>query len=244
VRRDRALANRVLRRRRRQLAVDHRDQRAVAERPDVGGAFHLHLVGALRRLPRPFGSCSASMIGCGNAGTVATIVRVGMRSPVLSSAAEPVAPSSITLNLISTPRFARIFCAKSARLGDISGRMRSPACSRITLISAGSIDRNERASPRTKSFSSAIASTPENPPPATDERQQLLAEGRILLDRALAHGANQVVAQVQAVDEVLERERVLRQPAHAAEVGHVAERQDEMIERGSRAAASGSRDRR
>ncbi len=96
-----------------------------------------------------------------------TSVRVGMRSPLASTAASVVAPLRCALSRISTPRFMRRPCAYSASDFGSSGRMSLWACRRMTRISPPLMFRKARAADRTKSFSSATASTPENPPPAT-----------------------------------------------------------------------------
>ncbi len=69
------------------------------------------------------------------------------------------------------------------------------------------------------------------PAPGHHEGEELLAQGLVVaLDRRLVEGANDVVAQVEGVAEVLERERVLGQAAQAAEVGDAAEGQHQVVE--------------
>ena len=64
------------------------------------------------------------------------------------------------------------------------------------------------------------------------EGEQLLAQPRIVvLDGRFLDGADDAVAYLQGVLQVLEGKRVLGEPAQTAEIGDVAERQDEMIER-------------
>ena len=49
------------------------------------------------------------------------------------------------------------------------------------------------------------------------------------LDRRFLERADHVVAQVQRVVQVLERQRMLREPAQPAEVGDGAERQHQVV---------------
>ena len=63
-----------------------------------------------------------------------------------------------------------------------------------------------------------------------DERQQLSPQLLVVaLDRRLLQRADHVVAQVQRVVQVLERQRMLRQPAQPPEVGDGAEREDQVV---------------
>jgi hypothetical protein len=66
--------------------------------------------------------------GVGSAdGTVEMRVLQGISVPDCKIALSDVAAFSLSLRLISTPRFRKIFWAKMASVSDISGRIRSPA---------------------------------------------------------------------------------------------------------------------
>ena len=124
--------------------------------------------------PFSFFTGSAATSGFGAEGTVLTSVRVGMRAPPTRRAASAVAPWRRVLSRSSTPRFMRSRCANSASDFGSSGRMSPWAWRRMTRISAGLTFRKAFAADRTKSFSSATASTPENPPPATTNVRSVL----------------------------------------------------------------------
>ena len=63
-----------------------------------------------------------------------------------------------------------------------------------------------------------------------DERQQRAAHLRIALDVGLLERVDEPVPYGERVAEVLERERVLGEAVLAGEAGHVAQRDDEMVE--------------
>ena len=65
-----------------------------------------------------------------------------------------------------------------------------------------------------------------------DEGEKFLAQARVvLLDGGFLDGADDTVSHLQRVLQVLERQRVLGEPAQAAEVGDVAEREHQVVER-------------
>src|SRR6266508_4579391 len=166
--------------------------------------------------PRSFRHGSMATRGLGPEGTVLTRVRVAMRAPPSRSAASPVAPYRRVLRRISTPRFIKRRCAKPARLSGSSGRMSGPAWSRMTLISSRMTFRKLFAAARTKSLSSATASTPDLGVP---------------LDIRLLEDVDRVISQGQGIAQVLERQGMLRQTRLAGEARHVAERDHEMVVR-------------
>src|SRR5262249_50967456 len=62
------------------------------------------------------------------------------------------------------------------------------------------------------------------------EGEQLAAQVHVVIfDRRLFQGADDVIAQVQGVSQILERQRVFGQTRHAAKVCDVAEREDQII---------------
>jgi hypothetical protein len=68
------------------------------------------------------------------------------------------------------------------------------------------------------------------PPACDDEREQPFPETAVLLlDGRFLERTNEVIAQVEGVGQVLEREGVLGQPPQAAKVGDGPERQDQVI---------------
>ena len=76
---------------------------------------------------------------------------------------------------------------------------------------------------------------PEKPPPATTNVSIVRRSSGSATTEALLEHVDHVVADAHRVGERLERQRVLGQAGDAAEVGDVAERENEVIERAAHA---------
>ena len=102
-----------------------------------------------------------------------------------------MAPTRRVFKRISTPRFIRML------LGEAGQALGQLGQDEVAGVQEDDLDlvrdrccRKLRATARTKSFSSATASTPEKPPPATTKVRRRLADVGVRLDVGLLEGVD------------------------------------------------------